>query len=270
LLTTVSRRVFIFMIRIGDIRVILLDIEGTTTPVDFVYKTLFPYATLHVEEFLKQNHDRDDVRSDIKLLWDEHRNDLEAGAEPPEWTVDSLSAGPEVVAEYVRWQMSRDRKSTGLKSLQGKIWEAGYRSRKLQGDVYPDVHPALQRWKAQGKRIYIFSSGSVLAQRLLFESTVAGDLNIYIDGYFDTTVGSKLATDSYSRIAAEVNEAPNGVLFISDVVAELDAARRSGMETRLCIRTSDAGPEQVAHTLIRSFDVVSPSRVRNHDGGMSH
>src|SRR6266478_6335884 len=107
------------MINIGDTRVILLDIEGTTTPIDFVYKTLFPYASDHVEEFLKQNHDRDDVRSDIKLLWDEHRIDQENGAEPPEWKVDSVSVRLEVVAEYVRWQMSRDRKSTGLKSLQG-------------------------------------------------------------------------------------------------------------------------------------------------------
>jgi enolase-phosphatase E1 len=257
------------MIRIGDIRVILLDIEGTTTPVDFVYKTLFPYAALHVEEFLKQSHDRDDVRSDIKLLWDEHRIDLEGGAEPPEWNGGYVSAGPEVVAEYVRWQMCRDRKSSGLKSLQGKIWEAGYRSRKLQGEVYPDVHSALYRWKVQGKRIYIFSSGSVLAQKLLFESTAAGDLNIYIDGYFDTTVGSKLLAESYSRIAAEVNEAPNGVLFISDLVAELDAARHSGMQTLLCIRAKDARPEQVTHAIIRSFDLVCPNRVKTHDDGYS-
>ena len=253
------------MINIGDTRVILLDIEGTTTPIDFVYKTLFPYASDHVEEFLKQNHDRDDVRSDIKLLWDEHRIDQENGAEPPEWKVDSVSVRLEVVAEYVRWQMSRDRKSTGLKSLQGKIWEAGYRSRKLQGEVYPDVQPAFHRWKTQGKRICIFSSGSVLAQKLLFETSAVGDLSVYVDGYFDTTVGSKLSTESYYRIASEVNEAPDDVLFISDVVTELDAARHAGMQTLLCIRPGRAEPELVVHSVIPTFDEAFPGRENSQD-----
>jgi enolase-phosphatase E1 len=150
--------------------------------------------------------------------------------------------------------MDRDRKSTGLKSLQGKIWEEGYRLGDLQGVVYPDVPPALERWGRQGIDIAIFSSGSVQAQRSLFTSTAAGDLTRFIRAYFDTTTGPKTAPDSYVRIAAALERSPSEVLFLSDIVAELDAALTAGMQTALCVRTPGSTPAAGAHPVIRAFD----------------
>jgi enolase-phosphatase E1 len=150
--------------------------------------------------------------------------------------------------------MDRDRKSTGLKSLQGKIWEEGYRAGDLRGEVYPDVPPALERWRRQGTDIAIFSSGSVQAQRSLFGHTTAGDLTRFIRSYFDTTTGPKTAPESYLQIAAALDRPPSEVLFLSDVGAELDAASAAGMETALCVRTPSSGVSTSAHPIIHGFD----------------
>ena len=150
--------------------------------------------------------------------------------------------------------MERDRKSTELKSLQGKIWEEGYRVGDLRGEVYPDVPPALERWRRQGIDIAIFSSGSVQAQRSLFTSTAAGDLTRFIRAYFDTTTGPKTAPDSYARIAAALERSPSEVLFLSDVGAELDAARTAGMRTALCVRTPGSAAPTGTHPVIHAFD----------------
>ncbi len=159
---------------------------------------------------------------------------------------------------YVHWLMDRDRKSTGLKSLQGKIWEAGYRAGELRGQVYGDVLPAFDRWKQQGRDIAIFSSGSVQAQQCLFAHSTAGDLTPFIRAYFDTTTGAKTAADSYARIAAAVDRSPSEVLFLSDVSAELDAARQAGLATALCVRSPEAVPPGGEHPVIRTFDQVLP------------
>jgi len=150
--------------------------------------------------------------------------------------------------------MDQDRKSTGLKSLQGRIWEEGYRSGELKGEVYPDVLPALERWRGQGIDIAIFSSGSVQAQRSLFRNSVAGDLTRFISAYFDTTTGPKREPESYARIAATLERSPSEVLFVSDVGAELDAARTAGMQTALCVRTPGSAPSAGAHPVIHAFD----------------
>jgi enolase-phosphatase E1 len=150
--------------------------------------------------------------------------------------------------------MDRDRKSTGLKSLQGKIWEEGYRSGDLKGEVYPDVVPALERWRSQGIDVAIFSSGSVQAQRSLFINSSAGNLTRYILAYFDTTTGPKTAPMSYARIAAALERAPSEVLFLSDVGAELDAALTAGMQTALCVRTPGTAPPSGVHPVIHGFD----------------
>ena len=143
---------------------------------------------------------------------------------------------PALIPDYIVWLMDRDRKSPGLKTLQGLIWQDGYRSGELRGEVYPDVPPALERWRARGIDIYIYSSGSVLAQQLLFESTDAGDLTRFLTGYFDTAVGPKHAPDSYRAIAARIHVAPPQMLFVSDIAAELDAAAAAGWHTALCVR----------------------------------
>jgi enolase-phosphatase E1 len=225
---------------------VLLDIEGTTTPVEFVHKTLFGYARARVQEFLERHWSDPEVRADVARLQSEHA--AEASLAPPPWRDDATA-----VVAYIHWLMDRDRKSTGLKSLQGKIWEEGYRSGELKGEVYPDVLPALERWRSEGIDIAIFSSGSVQAQRLLFRSSIAGDLTRFILAYFDTTTGPKSASMSYARIAAALERPTSDILFLSDVVAELDAALTAGMRTALCVRPpgSAAGG---AHPVIHGFD----------------
>jgi enolase-phosphatase E1 len=153
--------------------------------------------------------------------------------------------------------MDQDRKSTGLKSLQGKIWEEGYRVGELRSEVYPDVLPALERWRRNGVDIAIFSSGSVQAQRSLFHHTAAGDLTRFIRAYFDTTTGPKTAPESYARIAASLERSPTGVLFLSDVAAELDAASEAGMRTGLCVREPGSAPSSSAHSIVRTFDQIT-------------
>ena len=226
---------------------VLLDIEGTTTPIDFVHKTLFGDARARLGEFLQQHWEDPEIQADVTRLEAEHA--IESHLDTPSWHDDA----PAVVA-YVQWLMDQDRKSTGLKSLQGKIWEEGYRSGELKGEVYPDVLPAMERWRAQGVDIAIFSSGSVQAQRSLFRSSVAGDLTRFIRAYFDTTTGPKRGPESYARIAAALECSPGEVLFVSDTVEELDAARTAGMQTALCVRDSGLGATASEHRVIHGFE----------------
>lgn len=226
-----------------QVRGILLDIEGTTTPIAFVHEVLFSYARTHARDFLRNNQDSDDVRADIALLREEQAADKSNNLEPPE-----------SIAEYVDWLIDRDRKSTGLKSLQGKIWRQGYLAGSLKSQVFADVAPAFERWRAAGLKITIFSSGSVLAQQLLFAHTDAGDLTKFIDGYFDTNVGKKGEAESYRKIAISMDLKPSEILFISDVVAELEAATEAGMKTLLSIRPGNS-PQEWPQA-IHSFDEV--------------
>ena len=224
---------------LDDVRAILLDIEGTTTPIAFVHDVLFTYAREHVRAFLKANSAADD----IALLREEHAVDVKEGRNPPPLT-----------AEYVEWLIALDRKSTGLKSLQGKIWRQGYEEGLLKAQVFEDVAPAFQRWRERGLRISIFSSGSVLAQQLLFAHTEVGDLTPFIDSYFDTTVGKKGEAESYRRIAEAMDLQTRQILFISDVMAELDAANQAGMKTILSIRPGNEPQPQ--YPSIRGFDEI--------------
>ena len=225
-----------------SLRAILLDIEGTTTPIAFVHDVLFSYARDHVREFLAANP----AAEDIALLREEHANDVSDA--PP------LTNEIESVAVYVEWLIKLDRKSTALKSLQGKIWRRGYEDGSLKSQVFADVAPAFERWRERGLRISIFSSGSVLAQQLLFAHTEAGDLTPFIDSYFDTKVGKKGEAESYRKIADAMSLEPQQILFISDVISELDAANEAGMKTLLSIRPGNAPAEQ--YPSIRSFDEI--------------
>jgi enolase-phosphatase E1 len=204
-----------------------------------------------VRPFLEQHAAEPDVQADLARLREEYAAEVPHQAGLPPWSA----------VEYVYWLMDRDRKSTGLKSLQGKIWEAGYRAGELRGraEVYPDVAPALARWRAQGRDVAIFSSGSVPAQRNLFANTTAGDLTAFIRAYFDTTTGPKTAAPSYQRIATALGRRPPDVLFLSDVRAELDAARQAGMATGLCVRSPETTAVPGGHPIIRTFDEVLPA-----------
>lgn len=232
---------------IEDIRAILLDIEGTTTPIAFVHDVLFTYARDHVRDYLVQH--LPELTADIAQLRKEHTRDISSGAQPPPLTDD-----PDAIAAYVHWLIDRDRKSTGLKSLQGKIWREGYGKATLRAQVYDDVRPAFERWHNAGLRISIFSSGSVLAQQLLFAHTEDGDLTRFISDYFDTNAGAKIDAESYRRIAKNLNLPPREILFVSDVATELEAASEAGVKTRLSIRPGNppqpgADRFQMVHSL---------------------
>jgi enolase-phosphatase E1 len=234
------------------IHAILLDIEGTTTPIDFVAKQLFPFASAHVEDFLRRNSGQTEIAGLIEELREASQRDLGYGA--GSWPAGRGEEAIGGAAAYVRWLIAKDSKITPLKTLQGKIWEEGYRSGELQGGVYPDVAAALARWKNQGQRIAIFSSGSVLAQRLLFAHSTAGDLTPFLDAYFDTATGPKRESASYQKIAATLQLKPERFVFVSDVEAELDAARAARMHTLLSLRPGVRVPEKTTHTAIKTFD----------------
>lgn len=231
------------------ISAILLDIEGTTTPIDFVYQTLFPYARNNFRVWLRHNFADQVIQNDISNLREEHLRDSE---QPPPWdATDTLDSA----LKYLLWLMDRDRKSTALKSLQGWIWEEGYRSGELVSEMYTDVKPALERWKNRGIRIGIYSSGSVQAQKLLFSHTTSGDLTSFIEAWFDTRIGAKREVGSYRRIAESLGIDPARILFISDVTAELDAAQQAGMMTALSIRPGNPPqPDAGRFEVIKSFE----------------
>ena len=240
------------------IQAILLDIEGTTTSIQFVYQTLFPYARQHVGEFLEQHADSQTVHDALKQWRREWETDAQEPDCPP-WREGTDRKTRESATAYCRWLMDRDRKSTPLKALQGMIWESGYRHGELRGHVYPDVPAAFERWKRQGKRISIFSSGSILAQKLIFAHTDAGDLTPFLTAHFDTTTGTKQEAESYRKIATALGEAPGAVLFLSDSVAELDAARAASMQTALAARPENPAPGPHNHRVILSLEEVFPN-----------
>lgn len=224
--------------------VVLLDVEGTTTPITFVTDVLFPYAREKMKAFLAEN--ASELVDDLRLLSLEHVVDVQAGKNPPPF---------EQPVAYLHWLMDQDRKSRALKSIQGKIWETGYKTGELKGSVYDDVRPALKRWCSAGRRIFIYSSGSILAQKLLFGFSTAGDLLPLIAGHFDTTIGGKKELASYERIADELGTEPQRICFFSDVVEELNPAEKAGFQTVLVCR--DSVPlNPVQQTIIRSFETL--------------
>jgi enolase-phosphatase E1 len=235
-----------FSLAAQHIATVLLDIEGTTTPIAFVHDVLFPYARARVASFLESHASDDDVRKILEDLRTEQRSA----------DVNNDELREATVVGYVHALMDRDRKSGPLKALQGRIWEQGYRDGTLKGDVYPDVPAAFARWTAEGVRIGIFSSGSVLAQQLLFANSTAGDLSRFLSGHFDTGVGAKGEVGSYRRIVETLGVAAARILFVSDVVKELDAAREAGLRTLLCVRPPASAPASSTYDLVESFDTI--------------
>jgi enolase-phosphatase E1 len=234
---------------------ILLDIEGTTTPIVFVTQTLYPYARAHLRSYLYRHGQSPQYLALIDGFRKEHAADEEAGEPVLPWS--SASGSRPSVQAYAEWLMDRDRKSPALKELQGYIWEEAYQRGELVGEVYPDVPLAFARWRAAGVTLGIFSSGGVLAQRWLFRSSSSGDLSMYVQWYFDTHTGPKQDPDSYTRIAAEVGEAPSQVLFVSDTVAELNAARTAGVRTIMSDRPGNLPQPRHDHRVIASFDEIA-------------
>jgi enolase-phosphatase E1 len=231
-------------------KVYLLDIEGTVAPLTLTSGQLFPYARAHLRAFLETHAQDAAVREDLALLAGENRAETDP-AMP--CRLDEVSAaGSEDGTRfrmgaylYLLWLMDQDRKSTALKSLQGRIWKTGFESGELKSTLFADVPEALERWARAGK-VAIYSSGSVEAQKLLFRHSNYGDLTPLISNYFDTRTGPKRASASYAAIAEAMQIAPAEAIFFSDVVGELNAARDAGLATRLVVREGNA-PVDDAH-----------------------
>ena len=242
-----------FRLRERGVDLILLDVEGTTTPMAFVYDVLFPFARAGVEGHLRQHAHNPQMHEALAALRREWQDDTQSGEAPPAWD----ESAPMSAAAYLFWLMDRDRKSPTLKRLQGEIWETGFRSGALRGEVFADVAPAFERWRGSRVDIAIYSSGSTLAQRLIFGASDAGDLTPFISEFFDTAVGPKRSTDSYRRIAGALRREPSRMLFVSDVPEELDAALGAGCQVLLAVRPGNrevAGPETLDE--ISSFDEI--------------
>ena len=229
-------------------QVYLLDVEGTTSPISLISEQLFPYARRHLRTYLYEHAGDPDTNADFALLLGENRAEL-ANEVPRFASFGDLDGA----CDYLLWLMDRDRKSTALKSIQGRIWRSGFENRELKGAVFPDVPAALARWSQKG-RVAIYSSGSVEAQQLLFCHSTAGDLTGFITSYFDTRTGPKTSPDSYRAIAAAMRVVPGELLFISDLVRELDSARQAGCHTRLSIREGNQPiSENITHLPLHSF-----------------
>ena len=227
-------------LRERGVRALVLDIEGTTTPIAFVHDVLFSFARTNLREYVRDHRRADDLRAAIGRLRAEWAN--ERGDRPPDWPDPEPERSVESIVAYVEWLMDRDRKSPALKWLQGAIWDRGYQAGVLKGEVFADVPPALDRWRAAGIEIAIYSSGSELAQRRLFGTTPSGDLTRFISRFFDTAVGPKTSPDSYRCIARSMQRPVEQMLFVSDVAAELDAAQSAGWQVVLCVRPGHEPP----------------------------
>ena len=224
------------------IRAIVTDIEGTTSSIAFVHDVLFPYAHARLAAFVTANTDR--LTAELEAV-------RQASGDP---LLDLTGA----IAQLLEWQ-DEDRKIAPLKTIQGMIWAEGYADGSLTGHVYPDAIRGLQRWHAQGLPLYVYSSGSVAAQKLLFAHTAAGDLTPLFAGYFDTAVGAKRDAASYRAIAARIALPAAEVLFLSDIAEELAAASAAAMQVTLLVR--DTLDETSAYPVATSFDTILPEKV---------
>ncbi|XP_073143785.1 probable bifunctional methylthioribulose-1-phosphate dehydratase/enolase-phosphatase E1 1 [Henckelia pumila] len=241
-------------------RCIVLDIEGTTTPISFVTDVLFPYARDNVGRHLELTYDTAETQDDIKLLQAQVREDLEngvLGAIP----IPSDGEKEDVIGALVanvEAMIKADRKITSLKELQGHIWQTGFQNNEIEAIVFDDVPEALEKWHALGIKVYIYSSGSRLAQRLLFGNTTFGDLRKYLSGFFDTTVGNKKETKSYIEITQSLGvDNPSEILFVTDVYQEATAAKAAGLEVIISIRPGNGPlPENHGFKTIQSFSEI--------------
>jgi enolase-phosphatase E1 len=227
--------------KIMTIRAILTDIEGTTSSISFVKDVLFPYARERLPAFIVTHSDSPEVQHWLQ----------EAARE-----AELVSASEQEIIELLISWIDNDRKSTALKALQGMIWEAGYVGSDFRGHIYEDAARRLREWKQAGLRLYVYSSGSVPAQKLLFGHTEAGDLSSVFSGYFDTQTGQKRESTSYLRIVEAIGLPAGEILFLSDIAEELDAARAAGMKTILLARDSSVCPVESRHTCVRDFDAI--------------
>ncbi|MEO6076339.1 MAG: acireductone synthase [Dokdonella sp.] len=231
-----------------SIRAIVTDVEGTTSSISFVHDVLFPYARRRLPAFVVTHTDTPEVQHWMH----EAAKEAEFVSAPQQEVIDLL----------IRW-IDEDRKSTALKALQGMIWAEGYVAGDFKGHVYPEVADCLRAWKARGLPIYVYSSGSIEAQRQLFKHSDAGDLSDLFSGHFDTGTGPKRSADSYRAIAETIGLAPEQILFLSDIVEELDAAKQAGMATTMLARAPEACASDSRHRCVADFNAINFNVVTN-------
>ncbi|WP_115718303.1 acireductone synthase [Gallaecimonas mangrovi] len=222
------------------IKAIVMDVEGTTTDIEFVHKVLFPYAKERIEAFVKAHHSEPHVAAALKAV------STEAGLD-----VDDTDGQ---IAALIRW-IDEDKKVTPLKTLQGLIWQQGYEQGDFTGHVYPDVPAALAAWQAKGLRLAVYSSGSVAAQKLLFGHSDAGNLQGYFEANFDTRIGHKREVDSYYNIANKLALPADAILFLSDIKEELEAAQEAGFQVCQLVRPGTTAAR--GYPLAHHFDEVT-------------
>mmetsp|Transcript_14562 Transcript_14562/g.26389 ORF Transcript_14562/g.26389 Transcript_14562/m.26389 type:complete len:678 (+) Transcript_14562:191-2224(+) len=224
-----------------DSKILLLDIEGTTTSISFVKDVLFPYVLANFDKYLNGMESQDLVQlqdaldADLVALGASHPSNVQVAK-----TKSTLNTAKGFITCYVRALMAHDVKATGLKSLQGKMWKAGYASGELVGHLYSDFTPMLQWCKSNDVKVCIYSSGSIAAQKLLFGHTSEGDITSYFGGHFDTTSGSKRESASYGTIAKALGVSPKDVIFVTDLEAEIHAAKEAGMTAVMAVRPGNA------------------------------
>ncbi|XP_067412970.1 enolase-phosphatase E1 [Emydura macquarii macquarii] len=246
----------------AEVAVILLDIEGTTTPITFVQDTLFPYIKDNVKEYLRAHWEEEECQQDVGLLRKQAEEDssLDGVVPIPLETgngEDEIERVIQAVVDNVYWQMSLDRKTTALKQLQGHMWRAAYATGRMKGEFFEDVVPAIRKWREAGMKVYIYSSGSVEAQKLLLGYSTEGDILELFDGHFDTKIGHKVESESYRRIATSIGCSTNNVLFLTDVTREANAAEEADMHVAVVVRPGNAGltdDEKSYYSLITSFN----------------
>ncbi|MCS6957900.1 MAG: acireductone synthase [Aquificaceae bacterium] len=222
------------------IKAILTDIEGTTSSLDYVKSVMFPYSKEKLEDFLRLHWEEETVQKVIKGLEEKLKREVD------------LKVAVQTLGEWIE----KDLKEPLLKEIQGHIWEEGFLKGELRGHLYEDAYVCLKNWKERGYKIYVYSSGSVKAQRLFFGHTEYGDITNLFDGFFDTSVGGKKEKDSYKKIAQLVGLPPKSFLFLSDVEEELDASRSAGMNTVLVSR--NGFPIASKHPTVKNFFEVEP------------
>ncbi|PJZ27732.1 acireductone synthase [Leptospira kmetyi] len=225
----------------------LFDIEGTTTPIEFVHKILFPYSIEKFETFFKTNSLE---REWIDKLLEEGESDSSYSGK--------LSDSPQDLSAYCKYLVSQDRKSGPLKEIQGRIWKTGYESGELKSSMFQDVSDFLKRIGAAKKRAAVYSSGSVQAQKLIFEYSDAGNLTGYFSAYFDTAVGAKRESSSYTKIAEQLGTEPEKILFFTDIKEEADAAKNAKLDAYVLERPGNHPQPQHSHVRISSFEGLNP------------
>jgi len=218
---------------------IVTDIEGTTSSLSFVKDVLFPYAAEKLPAYVRRHADDPAVREQLDAV-----RELIGGAPDDEV----------VIGRLLRW-IAEDQKITPLKALQGIVWKQGYRQGDFTGHVYEDAARCLRAWHEAGTRLFVYSSGSVAAQKLLFAHTDHGDLTPLFDGYFDTRIGHKRESESYRRIREEVGLPGDEILFLSDIPEELDAARAAGMKT-VCLARDGVPGGEIDHPVVADFGAI--------------